>query len=102
MSATPTRVPSIEEPNAAPEKQATKPRTKKPERKPKPGPKPAGERPTKYLPTPRITFNKQLDILRAWAAASGPTGRVASNGAVAEIVKMQPSTVSLAKPFFEM
>ncbi len=70
-----------------------------PKKKAKPGPKPAGERPTKYLPTPRITFSKQLDILRAFAAASGPTGKVASNEDVAEIVKMNSSTISLANPF---
>jgi hypothetical protein len=70
-----------------------------PKKKAKPGPKPAGERPSKYLPTPRITFSKQLDILRAFAAASGPTGKVASNDDVAEIVKMNPSTISLANPF---
>lgn len=68
--------------------------------KAKPGPKPKGERPTKYLPTPRITFSKQLDILRAWAAASGPGGKVATNDNVAEIVKMNSSTISLANPFF--
>ncbi len=78
---------------------APKQQTRSTTRKAKPGPKPAGERPTKYLPTPRITFSKQLDILRAWAAASGPTLKVASNDAVAEIVKMNPSTVSLANPF---
>src|SRR5262245_57681055 len=81
--------------------QATKPKVAKPvfKKKAKSGPKPAAERPNKYLPTPRITFSKQLDILRAWAAASGPTGKVATNDGVAEIVKMQPSTVSLANPF---
>jgi hypothetical protein len=51
------------------------------------------------LPTPRITFSKQLDILRAFAAASGPTGKVASNDDVGEIVKMNASTISLANPF---
>jgi hypothetical protein len=57
-------------------------------------------RPTKYLPTDRITFSRQLDILRAWAAASGPTNKIVTNNEVASIVKMQPSTVSIANAFF--
>lgn len=112
MSTAPTRVASIEEPSGQSSKETAKPAASKiptapmirtrpltAKKKAKPGPKPVGERPTKYLPTPRITFSKQLDILRAWAAASGPTGKVASNDAVAEIVKMNSSTVSLANPF---
>jgi hypothetical protein len=66
----------------------------------KPGPKAGEARPTKYLPTERITFTKQLDILRAWAAASGSAGKVAKNDDVAEIIGMQPSTVSMANAFF--
>jgi hypothetical protein len=57
-------------------------------------------RPTKILPTDRINFQKQLELLRAWAAASSPAGKIVSNGDVAEMVKMQASTVSLANPFF--
>ncbi len=66
----------------------------------RPGPKAGAQRPNKYLPTDRITFSKQLDILRGWAAASGPAGKVVTNNAVADIVKMQASTVSLANAFF--
>lgn len=117
MSTAPNSVTSIKEPQSNPPKkeptgepaQAKKPQTHeklpirpitaKAKAKAKPGPKPAGERPTKYLPTPRITFSKQLDILRAFAAASGPTGKVASNDDVAKIVKMNASTISLANPF---
>jgi hypothetical protein len=58
------------------------------------------QRPTKTLPTDRISFTKQLDLLRAWAAASTPAGAVVSNDAVAEMMKMNPSTISLANPFF--
>ncbi len=75
-------------------KRATK---DKPKAKSKPA---ASARPTKILPTERITFTKQLDILRAWAAASGPMSKAVTNNDVAEIVKMQPSTVSLANAFF--
>jgi hypothetical protein len=52
------------------------------------------------LPTDRIAFSKQLDILRAWAAASGPGGKSVYNADVAKLVKMAGSTISLANPFF--
>lgn len=59
-------------------------------------------RPTKTLPTDRITFSKQLEILRAFGILGGASGTptVVTNKEVAEVVKMQPSTVSLANPFF--
>jgi hypothetical protein len=57
-------------------------------------------RPTKTLPTDRITFAKQLDLLKAWAAASSPPGTAVSNGAVADFMKLNSSTISLANPFF--
>src|SRR5713226_1869098 len=56
----------------------------------------AVSKPTKYLPTDRIAFTRQLDILRGWAAASGPNNKIVSNNDVAEIVKMQGSTVSMS------
>src|SRR5437762_5574893 len=57
-------------------------------------------RPKKILPTDRINFSKQLDLLRAFAAASGPSGRTVTNNDVAVIVGLKASTVSLANPFF--
>lgn len=57
-------------------------------------------RPTKPLPTERIQFNKQLDILRAYAAASGGTGKAVTLKEVAELVKMVESTVSISNAFF--
>lgn len=57
-------------------------------------------RPTKPLPTERIAFSRQLDILRAYAATSGPSGQAVSNDAVAKIVKLNSSTVSLGNSFF--
>jgi hypothetical protein len=57
-------------------------------------------RPTKTLPTDRITFAKQLELLKAWAAASSPPGTAVSNGAVADFMKLNSSTISLANPFF--
>jgi hypothetical protein len=58
------------------------------------------QRPTKILPTDRITFTRQLDLLKAWAAASSPPGKIVTNNDVADMVKMQSSTISLANPFF--
>jgi len=57
-------------------------------------------RPKKTLPTDRIAFLKQLDILRAHAVVSGEGERVATNIAVGDFVKMSHGTVSLANPFF--
>src|SRR5258708_6814325 len=57
-------------------------------------------KPTKSLPSERITFSRQLDILRGWAAASGPLRKAVSNNEVAKIVDMQPTTVSMLNAFF--
>lgn len=57
-------------------------------------------RPKKALPTERIAFGKQLDILRAHAVLSHEGERPAGNVAVGEMVKMSHTTVSLANPFF--
>jgi hypothetical protein len=59
-----------------------------------------GKKPTKSLPTVRVSFAKQLDILRAYAAASGGSSRIVSLKEVADIVQMAVPTVSLANPFF--
>jgi hypothetical protein len=55
---------------------------------------------SEILPTSRISFGKQLDLLRAYAAASGAAIKPVSLGDVAPIVGMASSTVSLASPFF--
>lgn len=57
-------------------------------------------RPTKFLPSERITFTRQLDILRGWAAASGPLRKAIGNNEVGKIVDMQPSTVSMNNAFY--
>ncbi len=54
----------------------------------------------KILPTPRIAFGKQLDLLRAYAAASGPEKQPVGLAAVAPYVGLSKSTISLANPFF--
>jgi hypothetical protein len=59
-----------------------------------------GPAPTKRLPTPRIAYAKQLDLLRAYAAASGQGAKPVENKDVADIVGMTAATVSLANPFF--
>src|SRR5438132_962394 len=56
--------------------------------------------PNKPIPTDRLTVPKQLDLLRAWAAASGPNGKPVTNRDVAAIVKMAETTTSLANAFF--
>jgi len=60
----------------------------------------AASKPNKYLPTDRITFIRQLDLLRGWAAASGPNNKIVSNDEVAQIVKMATSTLSMNNAFY--
>src|SRR5262245_17962206 len=55
-------------------------------------------KPSKVLPTVRISFSKQLDILRGYAAAGN--GKIATTKDVAEIVQMAATTISMANPFF--
>lgn len=57
-------------------------------------------RPNKTLPTERIAFPKQLELLHAHAIQSHDGERPATNVAVADMVGMSHSTVSLANPFF--
>jgi hypothetical protein len=57
-------------------------------------------RPKKTLPTERIAFPKQLDILRAHAVESNEGEKPATNIRIAAVVKMNHGTVSLANPFF--
>jgi hypothetical protein len=54
----------------------------------------------KILPTIRIAPQKQFDLLRAWAAASGPSKKPVQLADAAEIVKMAVNTITLANPFF--
>ena len=56
-------------------------------------------KPTRILPTDRINPAKQLDILRAYAAASNNGTRPATVQEVADIMKMAGSTVALANAF---
>jgi len=56
-------------------------------------------KPTKALPTDRINVAKQLEILRAYAAASQYGAKAVSNGEVASMVGMIPETISLGNGF---
>jgi hypothetical protein len=56
-------------------------------------------KPNKPLPTDRISVGRQLDILRAYAAASGNGTKPATLAEVSEIMKMSALTVGLAHPF---
>lgn len=60
----------------------------------------ARSRPQRPLPTNRIAYPKQLDLLRAYVAASGPTGKAVANKDVAGIVKLSADTISLGNAFF--
>ena len=56
-------------------------------------------KPTKTLPTDRINVTKQLDIVRAYAAATANGSKPATVGEVAEIVRMAATTIQMANPF---
>ena len=62
------------------------------------GPKRA--EPQEALPTDRVSFEKQLHFLLAYAAASENGTKGVSNESVGGIVNMKASTVSLANAFF--
>lgn len=58
-------------------------------------------KPTKPLPTDRIAYQKQIDILRAYAIATEANGgKPVTNNEVAGIVKMAASTLPHANSFF--
>ncbi|HEY3350742.1 MAG TPA: hypothetical protein VGM13_13280 [Thermoanaerobaculia bacterium] len=59
-----------------------------------------GKRPTKGLPTVRMSLDKQLEILRAYAAASGDDGKAVSKVEAAKLAKVHESTPSLLSNFF--
>ncbi len=61
--------------------------------------KPSRARAGKVLPTDRVGFEKQLGVLRAFAAASGPERKAVSNEEVGAIVQMHKNTVSICNPF---
>jgi hypothetical protein len=61
---------------------------------------PERARPTQVLPTNRIAFQKQLDSLRAFGAASEPNRRAVQLTELAGIIGLHVNTLSLINPFF--
>ena len=61
---------------------------------------PKKARPARALPTDRIAFAKQLDLLRAYAVLSEQRAGPVTYKEVADLIKMHPATVPLASPFF--
>jgi hypothetical protein len=57
-------------------------------------------KPTKPLPTDRISFQKQLDIMRAYAVAYATSARAVGYAEVASIVNVAAGTIALALPFW--
>lgn len=58
------------------------------------------DKPTRTLPTDRVQFTKQLNLLRAYAAVSGQANKDAKISEVAAVAKLNASTVSLCNGFF--
>lgn len=58
-------------------------------------------KPIKVLPTERLGFEKQLGVLRGYAAASGAERKAVSNRDVSTIVQIHENTVSICNPFFQ-
>lgn len=55
----------------------------------------------KVIPTERVSFDKQMAVLRAYAAASGPGKKAVTNDEVAQVFsELAPSSISLCNPFF--
>lgn len=64
-------------------------------------PQPAKIRPARALPTDRITFAKQLELLRAYVVASqAGGGKGVGAKEVSRVLKMSPTTPPLASRFF--
>lgn len=63
-------------------------------------PRPTRQRLRKALPTDRVTFGKQLDVLRAAAATSGAERKLVSNEQIAKVVNIHFGSISNCNPFF--
>ncbi|HXP76640.1 MAG TPA: hypothetical protein VN823_21065, partial [Stellaceae bacterium] len=63
-------------------------------------PLPAKPQPTKRLPSERIKFQKQLDIIRAYGIRSDGGSHTANYKDVGQDVDTHPNTVSLLVGFF--
>lgn len=65
-----------------------------------PGKATKARKPTKQFPTVRIAAAKQLDLLRAFDAAAGPSANAVGLAEVSKLIGMTASTISLANPLF--
>ncbi len=54
----------------------------------------------KAIPTDRVTFSRQLDILRAIALESGRDKKPVTNDAVAKMADLHAGSISICNPFF--
>jgi|HubBroStandDraft_2_1064218.scaffolds.fasta_scaffold50997_4 hypothetical protein len=61
--------------------------------------KSSATQPTRKLPTDRIAYQKQLDILRAYGLASQGGTRAVSSKEAADVVGLSPTTVPLLNTF---
>jgi hypothetical protein len=57
-------------------------------------------KPTRTLPFDRVAFPKQLEIVRAYGAASAQGAKVVTNAEVASMVGLSHETVSMCNGFF--
>lgn len=65
------------------------------------GARPPKSRLARVVPTERVSFDKQMSVLRAYAAASGPSQNAVNNNDVAAVVNdLAASSISLCNPFF--
>lgn len=58
-------------------------------------------KPIKTLPTDRLGFERQLSVLRGYAAVSGPERKAVSNKEVGTLVQIHENTVSICNPFLQ-
>lgn len=57
-------------------------------------------KPTKIMPTWRMSSTKQLEVLRAYVAVCGDVPRAVTNAEIAPIVNLKAETVGVANSFF--
>lgn len=56
------------------------------------------QKPTRALPTDRVGFEKQTEVLRAYGAVAEE--EAATSSAISTVVQIHPSSVSVCNPFF--
>jgi hypothetical protein len=61
---------------------------------------PQDEKPVKVLPTDRLAFAKQIDLLRAYAVGSGAAGKIVTLADLANLTQFPSTSVGLNNTFF--